>query len=181
MTQYARPTGLVSNSNDAWQPGAAPGETPKANLWDSINEVTLDTDYFDYATDDGGAGESFEVYLSGVTDPVSSSSHEVHFTVEGDQGEGSFDIILKDGSSTIVTSGISQLDGGGPETKGFALSTSQANSIGDYGDLRLHFTFTDEDFFGEQCNVYHAYFQCPDAPAPAASTNAKAFMLFLDS
>ena len=181
MTQYARPNGLDNNDGN-WTPGAAPGETPKANLWDGINEMTLNTNYFDEVYDEESAGSELNltVELFAVTDPVSSAEHEVHFTVLGDQGEGSLDVTLLSGSTTIVTSGIAQLDTDW-ESRGFLLTSSQANNIGNYSDLKLKFSYLDENIFGEVCQLSQAYFQCPDVAAPAAAANGKAFMLFLDT
>ena len=65
-----------------------------------------------------------------------------------------------------------------------SLSTDQAGDIGDYSALQLIITATDNMAGMTTTTVSQAYFECPDAPAPAPTVVAKnepeAFAMFID-
>ena len=68
---------------------------------------------------------------------------------------------------------------------GFELSTSEANAISDYDDLRIWFKTHNGDMMGDGGYVSVAWFECPDAgggggTVPEDPSNPDAFLMFLD-
>ena len=183
MTQYARPDSDVDNQDDAWT--NSDGGAPSNTLYTYIDEASGGSDYVE-ATDDNcdGAGVYFTVGLSNVTDPESASSHVIKAYIRIDPGTDMSNAFMRgellEGSTVRATSGDWETDDTGALLT-YTLSTAEANSISNYNNLRLRITFFDDECYGSTGYVDRAWFECPDAAAPAAAANGKAFMLFLDS
>jgi len=173
MTQYARPDSDVSDGN--WYNSAG----NQTNLYSYVDETSAsDSDYI-YADDNFGSTETCILGLGSVTDPSSATLHKFTVRAKENSGFGGVDFIvtLQQGGSDIATSSTHA------PSSSFAnftttLSASQANSITDYGALRLKIEATDNFGTGARTSVSHAYFECPDASVAAVSNPA--FLLFLD-
>lgn len=141
-TQYARPDQDISKEN--WD-DAAGGDNDNI-LYDEINESTQNDS--NYATSGSlsllDTTETWEVGLSNVIDPQSSSNHIVRYTYGKDASDGNvidLTVRLMQGTTQIASwthNGIGT---------GFTLATqtlgaAEADSISNYSDLRLRFTAT---------------------------------------
>jgi len=183
MTQYARPDSDVSDGS--WINSAG----DNVDLYSCINEAsTPDGAYVEVADDMFGTPESVTVGLGGVTDPESDAGHNVVVRAKegGGMGMVTLDVTLKDTSitppGTIKTQAFTPGGSFGDHT--MSLSTDQAGDIGDYSALQLIITATDNMAGMTTTTVSQAYFECPDAPAPAPTVVAKnepeAFAMFID-
>lgn len=133
MAQFARPDSDVLTGN--WTP------TP---LYEEINEVTAsDTDYI--RSEDNPSNDLCEMGLSDLTDPVSSSGHIIRYRYQkGETGGGqpaNIDVTVRllDGASEIWSVTHSDIAAGWVDGQA-TLSGGEADSIGDYTDLRIEFT-----------------------------------------
>ena len=182
MTQYARPDSDVDNPGDVWT--NSDGGAPSNTLYTYIDETSVGSDYV-AATDDNcdGAGVYFTVGLSNVTDPESASGHAMKFYGKVDAAETStwYKIDLLEGTTVRATQQWDEPDGdsGTGTLYTHNLSTSEANSISNYNNLRLKIYAGDDDCMGVSFSVYQALFECPDASTPSATTSP-AFLLFVD-
>ena len=183
MAQYARPDSDVDNPGDAWT--NSDGGAPDNTLYTYIDETSVGSDYVSGQDGDcTGDGAYFTVGLSNVTDPESASSHAMKFYGYTDSaGEVNtwLKIELLEGTTVRATKTISEPDNDTPPGDLYThnLSTSEANSIGNYDNLRLRIYAGDDDCMGVTMRVYQAWFECPDAPTPSATTSP-AFLLFVD-
>jgi hypothetical protein len=181
MTQYARPDSDITNQGDAWTGAGAPSNT----LYTEIDGTSAGSDNVNGQDGDcSGDGVEFEVGLSDVDDPSSSSSHAFKARVRVDDADAgaAMRIRLMEGSTTRATKNFSPDATSAPGALiTHNLSTSEANSISNYDNLRLEFVAYDDECMGVTFYVYQAWFECPDAAAPVAAANGKAFMLFLDT
>jgi hypothetical protein len=125
MAQYARPDSDITLNN--W-------DDPS---WSTIDEETPnDGDY----TDQVGTGE-LVVGLSDVTDPESSSGHVFRWRAKSTgsgQKEG-LSCSLYEGTTLRAASPSENLDRTEFTTFTYTLSSAEADSIGDYSNLRLRF------------------------------------------
>jgi hypothetical protein len=182
MTQYARPDSDVDNPSSGWTNSA--GGAPDNTLYTYIDEASVGSDYVE-GTDDNcdGDGFYFTVGLSNVTDPESASGHAMKFYGKVDSAESNtwYKIQLLEGTTVRAQKTISDPDGtsGTGTLYTHNLSTSEANSISNYNDLRIRIYAGDDDCMGVGFSVYQAYFECPDASTPSATTSP-AFLLFVD-
>lgn len=141
-TQYARPDEDVSKEN--WD-DAAGGDNDNI-LYDEINESSQND--ANYSTSGAlsllDTTETWEVGLSSVVDPQSSSNHIVRYTYGKDASGGNvinLTVRLMQGSTQIASwthNGI----GTGFTLATQTLSAAEADSISNYSDLRLRFTAT---------------------------------------
>ena len=163
MTQYARPDADVSNDG-SWQNASAGSE-----LYSSIDESsTDDTDYVT-AQPSGGA-ETFVVTLSNVSDPSSAADHKVYYRASDDSGgDAELVITLKQGSTSIASSTNSSISAS-ITAYNFTLSSTEANNISDYDDLKLSFAGDDPDSMGIALVITQAWFQCPDTGGGGGAT-----------
>ena len=173
MTQYARPDSDTANDGN-WT-----GETTMSGevLYTQIDEASADDD--DYISGDDGScgGVNCQVGLSDVDDPSSATNHKVYYRITDEDGSGSTLLVKLMQASTVIASQTTDLT---EEfvTYNFTLSSTEANNISDYSNLRLDFTFTDDECMGLVGKISQAYFECPDAAAAAATSEA--FLLFVD-
>ena len=142
-----------------------------------IDETSAcDSDYIS-VSDSGGSDEAITFTLSNVADPESASDHSVVVRASDDSGMGvvNLNVNLKDGSTSIKNEDFSL--SGSATNKTMTLNATQANNIGDYNDLNLVITATDQMGMGTTTKVYHAYFTCPDeggsGPLPGAMNTYK--------
>ena len=162
MTQYARPDSDVSDGSWVNQAGS------NTNLYQSIDESggEDDSDYV-ISTDSSSSSDTMEVGLSDISDPQGSSSHTVKYRAKGSDPSGSYGIpsltvSLRQGSTQIATSTNSSLTTFFVDYT-FTLSSSEANAITDYSDLRLRFVRASGGSASETNLVSEAWFETPDA------------------
>ena len=162
MTQYARPDSDVSDGSWVNQAGS------NTNLYQSIDESggEDDSDYV-ISTDSSSSSDTMEVGLSDISDPQGSSSHTVKYRAKGSDPSGSYGIpsltvSLRQGSTQIATSTNSSLTTSFVDYT-FTLSSSEANAITDYSDLRLRFVRASGGSASETNLVSEAWFETPDA------------------
>ena len=165
----------------------------QTNLWQYITASGNNGTYITTEDQMGGA-QSCTVRLSGVTDPDVATGHRVELTIKDDSGGGGgveFTAKLLDSDGTLrSTSPAFTYDDpegeGNFEKKGWALSTSNANAISSAGyaaGLRLELVTDDQMMGGTNSFFGWASLQLPDAPtpAPAATRNGSAFLMFVDT
>lgn len=140
--QFARPDSDITNDN-AWD-DPAPGGDNDNILYDEIDELARsDADYttsgpIDLLLD---PSETWEVGLSDVTDPQTSTAHIVRYVFKKDSsGNPQIDltVTLLQGTTTIaswIENNINQNFRLSTQT----LSAAEADSITDYSNLRLRF------------------------------------------
>ena len=174
MTQYARPDSDVSDGN--WLNSA----DNNTNLYSYVDESSVnDSDYI-YADDQWGSTEICILGLGDVTDPSSAADHKITVRALENMGFGGVDlnVILQQGTTTIRSHTFNPSSGFANYTT--TLTSSQANAITDYSDLRIKISATDQMGSEATTQVSWAYFECPDASAPSATATPEAFLLFLD-
>ena len=185
MTQYARPDSDISGGGD-WNPGDDSGGSPE-DLYATIDESSADDNDYISATDDSGEGTTCEVGLSNVTDPSNHSNHKVKVRAKSDAGSGVSLVIKLMMGSTEISSDTVTLSDSYQLFEPAALTNGEATNIGGqsgYNDLRLRFTYTDDNMDGDEVFISQAYVEFPDvaAAAPAAEPDlpGAAFLMFVD-
>ena len=167
MTQYARPDS--DTSDGSWLNNAS----NNTNLYSYVDETSVnDSDYIQ-SIDSSASADTVELGLGNVTDPENAANHTVFYraSVAAGMMVGTPDltIALFQGGSQIAT----KTDSG--VTTSFSddnlnLSTSEANAITDYTDLRIKFTrAAGGGAGGETATVSWCFFSCDDAAASSAS------------
>lgn len=160
MAQFPRPDSTISNTGFSSSTGGA--------LWTTIDESTpSDVDYNTAAS----ANQSFEVGLSDVSDPVSSTGHTFRFRAAYISGTTrSVTAVLKQGTTTIATYSPTITSSFAEYT--YTLTAGEADSITDYADLRWNFN-TGASAFAIESEVQVSWmeFEVPNAPAPPATDN----------
>jgi len=167
MAQFARPDSDVSNAG-SWAPNSG------SDLFAVIDESsTNDSDYVSVSGGMSSASKEFEVSLGNITDPETSSGHKLVVRAGDDSGlgYGEMTFVLKQGSTTIASSGPQTMQS---STSNFTttLSASEADSITNYNDLRIHVGAVDVMGMDLGLYVYQAYFETPDAPASSSGRNS---------
>ena len=158
MAQFARPDSDISVNGWA---------TTATNLWEVIDEVSAsDTDFITGSSTDGAA----EVALSTVTDPAVGTGHTIRIRAQAVGGSGGperVDVSIFEGTTLIVIAFNNlAVNRGAFQDETYTLSAAEANSIGDYADLRIRF---DSLNLGgsETIEVSWAELEVPDAPSQA--------------
>lgn len=143
MTQYARPTSDVSNTG--W--GTAP-------LWSKVDEAVADDADLISAS---SSGNVCEVGMGSVTDPNGNTGHKI--TIRRRSGGGHSCTIALVQGTTVIASFTDTTAGGTFTDTNYTLSSSEADAITNYADLRLRFTL------GASVNyrISQAFFETPDA------------------
>jgi len=159
MTQYARPDSDVSNAG-GWE--ASSGD----DLFAMIDESSASDS--DYVSVEGPSDSAFIVALSNVSDPSSAANHKVYYRASDDSGgDGALTVVLLESTTARATS-VNDAVSDSITQYTFTLSTSEANSITNYNNLRLSFSADDEMAMGLVVKVTQAWFQCPDAAGGSA-------------
>lgn len=157
MTQFGRPDSDISVG--AWSPYPADPTT----LFDKINEETPngDTDYIHSDLDE----EECEVGLTNVNDPEIGTGHKIRCYAKSPSGGGAKEqmtIALVENGNVRGTSPAANVDRTVYGLIEYTLSEAEANSIGNYANLRLRFHITKVNG-GEPIRITQAEFECPDA------------------
>ena len=170
MTQYARPD--TDTSDGSWIDEGG-GNT---NLYSHVDETSVDDSDYIESVDGMASADTVELGLSSVTDPENAANHTVFYRAkisEGMMGGGpDLTIALFQGGSQIATKTDAGL------TTSFSddnlnLSTSEANAITDYGDLRIKFTrAAGGGAGGETATVSWCFFSCDNAAASSIAPMA---------
>ena len=167
MTQYARPD--ADRTDGAWLNSAG----NNTNLYSYVDGASAGSDYIE-SIDSSASADTVILDLSSVTDPENAANHTVFYRAkmsEGMMGGGpDLTIALFQGGagSPIATKTDSGL------TTSFSddnlnLSTSEANAITDYGDLRIKFTrAAGGGAGGETATISWCFFSCDAAASSSA-------------
>ena len=188
MSQWALPIGNLWNTDAEWAQNTTNGDDD-ADWFDELDEgfgagrgsgsgPDDVTTQWDTGVDAGGTfatTNSIGTQLSSVTDPAVSTGHVFRTrnrkTVAAGQQVDIYSTLRETGSNTeIATQSEIDVDGSWT-TRGKTLSASEADSITDYGDLRIG-TYNDEVGGGQPRSTHESAheFECPDASAgPPAS------------
>ena len=161
MAQYARPD--ADRTDGSWLNSSS----NNTNLYSYVDETSVnDSDYIQ-SIDSSASADTVILDLSSVTDPENAANHTVFYraSVAAGMMGGTPDltIALFQGASQIAT----KTDSG--VTTSFSddnlnLSTSEANSITDYTDLRIKFTrAAGGGAGGETVTISWCYFSCDEA------------------
>lgn len=161
--QIARPDSDVSKEN--WD-DAVGGDNDDV-LYDEINEIARnDTNYATSGplSSGGDLSETWEVGLSDVADPLTSSNHVLQYVYRKDAPGGSqIDLTVKlMQGTTEIASWFHDKIGATATLASQTLSTAQADSITDYNDLRIRFVAEYSNGAGTKSAVITwAQFQVP--------------------
>ena len=166
MTQYARPD--ADRTDGSWLNSSS----NNTNLYSYVDETSVnDSDYIQ-SIDSSASADTVILDLSSVTDPENAANHTVFYraSVAAGMMGGTPDltIALFQGASQIAT----KTDSG--VTTSFSddnlnLSTSEANAITDYGDLRIKFIrAAGGGAGGETATVSWCFFSCDAAASSSA-------------
>lgn len=169
MAQFARPDSVIAAGNFGFV---------AVGLWQDIDEVVADDgDYDQSAAWSFGSSDTLEVGLSNVTDPVSSAGHTIRArynvpvfdVLEASQWTLTFELMQGAVSKAAVQASDSVVTAGWLDLS-YTLSGAEADSISDYNDLRLKFTFQDSGL-GQNVEgrISWAEFEVPNAPGGGAS------------
>ena len=160
MAQYARPDSDVQTTNWNSSTGGV--------FYGCIDEVTPSDS--DYVYTDAMATNTLIVGLSDVTDPSSSINHTIRFrakSANASKGPESCECELYEGSTKIAAMGAQALTRDTYNTFQYTLTEAEANAIGDYTALRLHFTPDPGSGTNDEIHVSWAEFEVPTAgPTP---------------
>jgi len=166
MGQIARPNSDISVGG--WSPYPADPTT----LWDKIDEVTPngDTDYIVSSTDE----DECELNLTAVIDPEVGTGHKIRCYAKSPAGGGAAEqmyISLVENGTERARSATENVNRNAYGLIEYTLSEAEANSIGNYGNLRIRarITKTDAD---EPIRITQFEFECPSAPAQTISPDA---------
>jgi hypothetical protein len=155
MAQFGRPSSDITTD---WT------TTP---LWSKLDEVSPDDGDFITGT---GTAKTFEVALSSVTDPQSSTGHVVRIRAKA-TGSGAAERLntwgLYQGVTAIATQNASITRDSFNEYS-ITLSGAQADAITDYTDLRIR-GLTSQGA-SETIDVSWVEFECPDATVTTDKT-----------
>lgn len=152
MAQFARPISDVSNT------GFTNNASGSTNLWQAIDEsVADDTDFLQHSA----GSTTYECLLGAVTDPVSSTGHDIVVRMKGSGTAFNTTVELFQGT-TIITTRSGTVPAGTFTNYTFTLTAAQADAITDYSNLRIR--LTGSNTVATQY-VAQAYLTVPDAPA----------------
>lgn len=154
--QFGRPSNDVSNNS--WS--AAP-------LWEKLDETTTDNETTQISSRTNPAsGDFFEVALSSLSDPQSSTGHVLRYRLLKTQAKSiQATVYLYQGSSLIATTPV-QSPGSAYTTYSYTLTGAEANSITNYSDLRVRLVPSTSGG-GKPGELFATWieFEVPDAPA----------------
>jgi hypothetical protein len=123
--QYARP--IADILVGSW------GTTP---LWDKLDEVAPDDATTQVQSANRPTNDTFEVRLSSVTDPQSSSGHVVRIRMYGNTSH-TWSAYLYQGATLIKTLVSGAVPPSSYITNSYMLTAGEADSITNYADLRV--------------------------------------------
>lgn len=148
--QYLAPVSDVSCSGWLREPYAT------TNMYLNIDEGSADGGTTYIWISGTTATASCEVKMGPALDPVSNTQHwiaaDFFVTTSGSCGT-TVNLDLMQGTTVIATHSVTSPAGWGTWS-GVQLTTTQADSISDYGDLRLRFRYTPS---GKRCVSYTFY------------------------
>tara|TARA_Y100000310_G_C20602532_1_gene773813 strand:- start:94 stop:636 length:543 start_codon:yes stop_codon:yes gene_type:complete len=180
MTQYASPNSDVLDG--AWT-NAGGGQ---GALNSNIRKGTGDSNFIISEHTMSDDPDLCKFGLQNPDDPSSDADHIVRYrAIAGVMFGGPPPLIvaLYQGSSGVRSVTNNSVNTSTLTDYSFTLTTAEAASIGDYDALQLWIT-RDAGMMGDTMKLTEAYFECPDASAPAAAAPApvhpSAFLMFLD-
>ena len=169
--QYARPDADLAAGD--WVDNAS----GTSNLYSKIDEAGSAVDSSDHIKTEQmmPAETTVKFNLSNVDDPSRSDIHKIKYTAKR-VGARDLTVTLYDGASSIVANTNSSLTTSYVEYT-ITLTAGQANSIGDYTDLRLWFTAVGTS--SEVILISQAFVEVPSEEVPAGGVAANALALGL--
>ena len=180
MAHYARPDCDVSDDGN-WE--SSEDEMGMPVFYTAIDESSAD-DGSTYVTGaDDGAGNELIIGLDNniSEDPGVTTGHKLITrwkTDEGGTSGGTLVVTLLESSTTRMQVSIDTTNEGSLTTTTHA-PTNTTGTIGNYNNLKIHFSYTDDDAGVENVLITQAYLEAPDEAAAAAATS-EAFLLFVD-
>lgn len=137
-TQTLRPATDVAVDGYTAVPAPGTGVAMSARIGESVRD---DATYI--ATPSNPDAAVFETRLSAGLDPLSSADHKISVVLStaGGAVSSSCQVDLVQGTTVIATETFTDIPDT-PTVYDFTLSTGEADSITDYSDLRLRFTWT---------------------------------------
>ena len=127
--QYACPSSDIAAGG--WLPSTG------GDLYAMLDEVSPGTDSDYIYSPDNPTTEQFEVKLSTVTDPASSADHTISVRLQAINADTNFDLNLVQGTSVLDSWTENVTVVAGIVTRTRTLSGAVADSITNYGDLRI--------------------------------------------
>lgn len=166
--QFERPDSDVTL--DAWGDPTTncASNSNTANVWDEMDEVTADdaTTCAQSGNNPTSPTQDFEVSLSNITDPQSSTGHIIRFRARKVGTTKTMTLVgaLYQGTTRIAATAALTLTQTWT-TQTYTLSAAEADSITDYNDLRIRFEpATSGGGAANQQLITWAEFETPDAP-----------------
>ncbi|MEE9236334.1 MAG: hypothetical protein V3U52_00885 [Thermoplasmata archaeon] len=162
-TQYARPDSDVGVTN--WTDSSGDGVN-----YTKIDETAADDDTTYTQTDiNPSDGDDAEFGLSDVIDPQTSGGHILRYrynnsAVFGGNSELDVTVELRQGVTTVASWTHTDIRNTSYETRNQTLSTSEADSITDYTDLRVFYDITFS--FGSQSRQFRLTWVEFEVPGP---------------
>ena len=129
--QFARPSADVSAGLYTTTP-----------LWEKLDDVTADDDTTEILSANNPVesdGTGFEVRLSALSDPQTSSGHTLRFRAQKQTGGRTLDVSCRLYQGTTAISPVRTLTNLGTTytTHTYTLAAGEADAISDYSDLRM--------------------------------------------
>lgn len=155
MAQFARPDSDVQTTSWNCSTGT--------EFFELINEVTASDG--DYVYTDPMGTSTLIVGLSDVTDPESGSGHTIRFrakSANASKGPESCECLLYEGGTQRATTGAQALTRDTYNTCQYTLSAAEADSIGNYNNLRLEFVPVPGSGANDEVYVSWAELEVPD-------------------
>jgi hypothetical protein len=167
--QFARPSSGVNN----------PGTYTVTPLWDKLDESSPDDNTTEIVSDNNVSesdGAGFEVALSTLTDPQSSTGHTLRWRAQKQQGGRTTNVScrLYQGATPISPTRTLTNIGTTYITDTYTLGAAEVDAITDYANLRVR-CWTAISGGGPATSSAFTWieFEAPDAPAP----QSKPFLL----
>ena len=126
--QYARPSSDIATGGWTSSLGGA--------LYAALDEASADDADYIYSPNDPVA-QQFEVQLSSVTDPAVSTGHTISIRLKAVNADTNFDLNLVQGTTVLDSWTENVTAAAGLVTRTRTLTGTVADSITQYGDLRI--------------------------------------------
>lgn len=154
MPEYARPDSDIQTTG--WNCSSG------SDLFELVNEVTAsDTDY---VYTNAMAGNTLIVGLGDVTDPQMNTGHIIRFrakSANASKGPESCECLLYENGTQRATTGAQGLTRDSFNTYTYTLTTTEADSISNYANLRLHFIPDPSSGTNDEIHVSWAELEIP--------------------
>jgi len=160
--QFARPSGDINLSSPTWTDESL----STTNIYNSIDETEALLSDSDYVQSSANQVNYYEASLSSVTDPESSSDHVIRWRVQRTKTNKSLTIVVRlfQGTTEIASQSLNNTQIDTFTTSTYTLSTTQADAITDYSNLRYRFDVIVNGGGGQQAQISWAELEVPNPP-----------------